>query len=127
MLTILQEFLDSIDSMKRAHPQNPASVTSRPTYSRKAARNVVSQYDNKEVRRGIDQLRGRIEKHFGHGDDEMKSRELVSLVCKECEKAYDRTLGRIEDMISELYPPIEGEKSVEPGFSKADVHSGFGR
>jgi hypothetical protein len=113
--------------MKQAHPQNPSSVTSRPTYSRKAARNILSQYDSKEVRRGVDQLRARIEKHFGHGDDEVKSRELVTLVCKECERAYERTLGRIEEIIRDLYPPAEGEKAVEAGFSKGDVQAGFSR
>ena len=124
---MIQEFLDSIDAMKESHPQNPASVTSRPTYSRKAARNVLSQYDAKEVKRGIEQLKSRIEKHFGHSDDEAKSRELVTLVGKECERAYERTLGRIEDMIRELYPSVEGEKAVEAGFGKGDLQGAFGR
>ncbi len=113
--------------MKASHPSNPASVISRPTYSRKAARNVLSQYDSKEIRRGIDQLRARIEKHFGHGDDEVKSRELVTLVCKECERAYSRTIDRIEEMVRDLYPVTEGEKGVEAGFSRTDVQSGFSR
>ena len=113
--------------MKESHSHNPSSITSRPIYSRKAARSVLSQYDGKELRRGIDQLRARIEKHFGHGDDEAKCRELVSLVCKECEKAYERTIVRIEDMIRELYPNMEGEKTVELDFSRADVQTGFRR
>ena len=124
-LTKEQEFLDSVDSMKASHPHNPSSITSRPTYSRKAARNVLSQYDSKELRRGIDQLRSRIEKHFIHGDDEAKSRDLVALVCKECERAYEKTIGRIEDMIKELYPTAEGEKNVEMDFSVADVQAAF--
>lgn len=77
------------------------------------------------MRRGIDQLRARIEKHFIHGDDEAKSRELVALVCKECERAYEKTIGRIEDMIRDLYPNAEGEKSVEMDFSAADVQAAF--
>jgi hypothetical protein len=129
MITVItdpsKEFLDSIDSMKASHPHNPSSITSRPTYSRKAARNVLSQYDNKELRRGIDQLRARIEKHFIHGDDEAKSRELVALVCKECERAYEKTISRIEDMIRDLYPNAEGEKNVEMDFSVADVQAAF--
>ena len=111
--------------MKASHPHNPSSITSRPTYSRKAARNVLSQYDSKELRRGIDQLRARIEKHFIHGDDDAKSRDLVALVCKECERAYEKTIGRIEDMVAELYPVTEGEKNVEMDFSVADVQGAF--
>ena len=113
--------------MKESHPHNPSSITSRPTYSRKAARNLLSQWDGKELRRGIDQLKTRIDKHFGHGDDEAKCRELVSLVCKECERAYEKTFTRIEDMIGELYPNLEGEKSVEMEFSRADMQAGFRR
>ncbi|KAK5167004.1 uncharacterized protein LTR77_007733 [Saxophila tyrrhenica] len=124
----LLDYLDSLDSMKASHPQNPSSVTSRPTYSRKAARNVLSQYDSKEVARGIAHLRGRVQKHFVQDNDEQqKSKELAILVCKECERAYDRTLDRIEEMIRELYPVTEGEKPVEAGFSRTDVQSGFSR
>lgn len=113
--------------MQTTHPHNPSQITSRPTYSRKAARNVLSSYDSKELRRGIDQLRARIEKHFIHGDEEAKSRELVALVSKECERAYEKTVHRIEEMIRELYPPTEGEKNVEAEFGLTDVHSGFRR
>lgn len=113
--------------MKESHSHNPALITSRPTYSRKAARNLLSQYDVKEVKRGIDQLRGRIDKHFGHGDDESISRTLVVLVCRECEAAYDGTLGRVDAMIREFYPNAEGEKAVECEFSRADVQAGFRR
>jgi exocyst complex component 1 len=121
-----QEFLDSLSSLRSHHP-NPQSIVSRPTYSRKAARAVLSAYDAKEIRRGADQLRSRIEKHFGHGEDESKSRELVVLVWKECERAYERTLERVNEMIRELYPPLEGEKAVEAGFTAAEVKSAFGK
>ena len=117
--------MDSIDSVKAAHPNNPSSVTTRPSFSRKSARNVLSQHDTKEVRRGIDQLRSRIEKHFGVGDDEAICRALVALVGKECEKAYETTIARIEDNTHELYPNVEGEKPVELEFSRAEVQAAF--
>ena len=123
----IQEFLDSIDSIKESHPHNPGQITSRPTYSRKAARNMLSQYDSKEVRRGIDTLRRRIEKHFHDADDEPHSKALINYVCKECERFCEKTVTRIEDMIRELYPVTEGEKNVEIEFSKADVQAGLRR
>ena len=113
--------------MKESHTSNPASIASRPTYSRKAARNTLSQYDSKEVHRGIVGLRARVEKHFGQGDEEHLCRALVALVCRECERAYDRTLTRVESMIHDLYPDTEGEKPVECAFSKSDVQAGFRR
>ena len=118
-----QEFLDSISSTQESNP-NPSSITSRPSFSRKAARNLLSQYDSKEIRRGIDQLRARVEKHFGHSDDEAISRALVALVCKECEKAYEATIVRTEEVIKELYPNAEGEKCFGSlGLGIASNHS----
>lgn len=122
-----QDFLDSAESILNTNPSNPNAVSSRPSYSRKAMRTVLSQHDSKEVRRGIDTLRKRIEKHFGEADEEAISRELVGYVCKECERAYERVLERTEKLVHEVYAPVEGEKNVEVEFSKADVAGGFRR
>lgn len=129
MLTtrLLQDFLDQIDSLLPSHVTNPALIASRPSTSRKAARNVLSQYDSKEIRKGIDSLRKRIEKHFGEGDEEVLSRNLVRLVCKECERAYEKILERAERIVTEVYPTTEGEKEVEIEFSRGDVEAGFRR
>lgn len=90
-------------------------------------RTVIAQYDSKEIRRNIDTLRKRIEKHFGEADEEALARTLVDFVCKECERNYERVLDRTERLISEVYPPTEGEKTVEIGFNRADIQAGFRR
>nr|POE64977.1 hypothetical protein CFP56_65935 [Quercus suber] len=123
----MQDFLDSTESLLTSHPTNPQAVSQRPSYSRKVARTLFAQYDGKEVRRGIDTLRKRIEKHFGDGDEEQLSRGLVAFVCKECERGYDRALERTERIIREIYPPTEGEKNVELPFDKTDIAAGFRR
>ncbi|KAK5124915.1 hypothetical protein LTR85_001105 [Meristemomyces frigidus] len=123
----LLDFLDSTEALLVSHPTNPTAIASRPSYSRKAARNLLSQHEGKEIRRGIDTLRKRIEKHFGDADEEALAQKLVGFVCKECERNYERTLDRAERIIREVYPPTEGEKTVETEFSKADVQAGFRR
>ncbi|KAF2719191.1 hypothetical protein K431DRAFT_314290 [Polychaeton citri CBS 116435] len=120
------DWLDTTDSLLRTSSSD-MPLASRQNYSRKAVRNLLSQYDGKEIRRGIDTLRKRIEKHFGDADEESISRNLVGLVCKECETAYEKTLDRLETLRRENYPSAEGEKSVEIGFEKADVQAGFRR
>lgn len=88
----------------------------------------MAQYDSKEVRRGIDTLRKRIEKHFGDADEEQLSRGLVSFVCKECERNYERVLERTEKLVKEVYPPNqEGEKDVIIDFAKSEIQAGFRR
>ncbi|EME89300.1 uncharacterized protein MYCFIDRAFT_104310, partial [Pseudocercospora fijiensis CIRAD86] len=124
----LLDFLESAESILSSNPGNPASLSSRPTYSRKALRTVMAQYDSKEVRRGIDTLRKRIEKHFGDADEEQISRGLVNFVCKECERNYERVLERTETLVRDVYPPNqEGEKDVIIDFSKSEIQAGFRR
>ncbi|KXT15797.1 hypothetical protein AC579_6240 [Pseudocercospora musae] len=124
----LLDFLESAESILSSNPGNPASLSSRPTYSRKALRTVMAQYDSKEVRRGIDTLRKRIEKHFGDADEEQISRGLVNFVCKECERNYERVLERTEALVKDVYPPgQEGEKDVIIDFSKSEIQAGFRR
>lgn len=88
---------------------------------------MLSQYDPKEIRRGIDHLRSRVEKHFGVGDDEAICRALVAMVSKECEKAYEGVIQRVEDVLVEFYPNVEGEKNVELEFGRGDVMNAFRR
>ncbi|EMC99941.1 hypothetical protein BAUCODRAFT_356102 [Baudoinia panamericana UAMH 10762] len=122
----LLDFLDSIDSQFASHP-NPAAIASRPTFSRKAARSTFSSYDSKRVREGIETLKKRIEKHFGEADEEQLSRNLVALVCGECEKVYERTIERMENAVRSIWPPTEGEKGVEVEMSREDVRAAFKR
>ncbi|TKA60738.1 hypothetical protein B0A55_10609, partial [Friedmanniomyces simplex] len=89
------------------------------------ARNLFAQYDGKELRRGVETLRKRIEKHFGDADEEAISRGLVALVGKECERAYERTVERMERLVREVWPPGEGEKGVEVEFGREDVRGAF--
>lgn len=79
------------------------------------------------MRRGIDALRKRIEKHFGDADEEQISRNLVGFVGKECERSYERVVERLERVIETVYPSGGEEKVVEVAFSREDVKAGFRR
>jgi hypothetical protein len=81
------------------------------------------------VRKGIDTLRRRIEKHFGdvEGESANVSRNLVGFVCAEAQKCYEGTLERTERLMAAVYPNAEGEKNVEIDFGREDIKSGFRR
>ncbi|KAK3648394.1 hypothetical protein LTR56_007511 [Elasticomyces elasticus] len=121
----LSDFVESTESLLTLHPTNPLSIASGHTNNRKQARNMFSQYDSKEIRRGAETLRKRVEKHFGDADEEVISRGLVALVGKECERAYEQMIDRMEKLIKDIWPPTEGEKPVEVDFTKEDVRSAF--
>lgn len=98
-------------------------IAARPSYSRSAAKKLVQAHDSKEIRRSIETLRKRIEKHFGESDEEQLSRQLVTMVCKECERRYEQILDRLQRVCKELYK--EEEKSVVIEWSKEDIKAGF--
>ncbi|KAM3415392.1 hypothetical protein BST61_g8918 [Cercospora zeina] len=123
----LLDFLESAESILATQQGSAPGLSTRPSYSRKAVRTLLSAHDSKEVRRGIDTLRKRIEKHFGEADEEQLSRGLVTFVCKECEGKYERVLERLEGLVEDVYPRAEGEKDVVVDFTKADIQAGFRR
>ena len=70
-------------------------------------RKLLSSHDNKELRRGIEALKKRVEKHFGDADDPGISRNLVQRVLKICEAKYDEAIGRINRVQQELFASEE--------------------
>lgn len=99
------------------------SIAARPSYSRSTAKKIMQAHDSKEIRRSIETLRKRIEKHFGDADEEQLSRSLVAMVCKECERRYEQILDRVNRVCKELYK--EEEKSVAIDWTKEDIKAAF--
>jgi len=66
-------------------------------------RKLLSAQDSKELRRGVDALRKRVEKHFGDADDPGLSRELVEKVFSACEQRYLEIYERVEKIREDVY------------------------
>ncbi|KAF4554878.1 Exocyst complex component SEC3-like protein [Elsinoe fawcettii] len=125
----LLDFIESTESLV-AHTTNPTNIASKPSHSRSAAKRAFSPYDGKEIRKGIDALRKRVEKHFGDSsgdspDEKAISQKLVGVVLEECEKEYLGVLDRTMKIINEVYS--NEEKNLEVDWSRADVLAGFSR
>ncbi|PYH79894.1 exocyst complex component Sec3 [Aspergillus uvarum CBS 121591] len=105
----LLEFVESVENLL-ASGMNPADIASRPSHSRSVAKKVMAAYDGKEVRRGIEGLKKRVEKHFGDADDPGLSRSLVLKVLRECEGRYEEAYDRTRRIIDTVY---EGQLELE--------------
>jgi hypothetical protein len=105
----LIDFVQSIDNLLAAGG-NPTDIASRASHSRLVAKKVLSSYDNKEIRRGIEMLKKRVEKHFGDADDPGLSRSLVVKVLRECENRYEDTYDRTRRIIDDVY---EGQLDLD--------------
>ncbi|KAJ6129987.1 hypothetical protein N7512_002767 [Penicillium capsulatum] len=114
----LLDFLQSIETLQANG--NPTDVATRASHSRIVAKKVLSTYDVKEVRRGVEMLKKRVEKHFGDADDPGLSRSLVLKVLRECENRYEDAHDRTRRIIDTVY---EGQLELE--WRKEDIGSIF--
>jgi exocyst complex component 1 len=112
---------------------NPSEdVTSRVSFSKSAFKKVLSHYDTKELRKGIDLLHKRVEKHFGQVPDESDvlyspkapviAKALVQEVWKEGQKEYSGVVELCKRVISNYYP-----EEVHMDFALTDVNEAFSK
>ena len=102
----LGKWLDFIESTEALLKTNDsyASIAKKPSHSRSSAKKVLGAYDAKEVRKGVDTLKKRIEKHFGDVDDPaMLSKSLIQRVFDECGTRYSLAWDRMNAIVDSVY------------------------
>ncbi|KAJ5746566.1 hypothetical protein N7520_011748 [Penicillium odoratum] len=114
----LMDFIQSLETLQAAG--NSSDIATRASHSRMVAKKVLSSYDAKEVKRGVEVLKKRVEKHFGDADDPGLSRSLVLKVLRECEQRYEQAYDRTRHIIDTVY---EGQLELE--WRKEDVAAMF--
>lgn len=121
----LLDFLESIENVMSSFPGRDIATnipTTHASHSRSVFKKTIGAYDGKEIRRGIDTLKKRIEKHFGEADDPVISHKLVATIQAECERRYNDALDRTQRIATEVY-----EGTVEVEFGKTDISQAFRR
>jgi len=119
----LLDFLESTESLLNNLPTDePATnVATRASHGRSVAKKILAGYDAKEIRRGIETLKKRIEKHFGD-EDAGGNRALVGKVMRECEGRYLKVWERVQRVVAEVY-----ESGLEVEWRREDVTGPFRR
>ena len=115
----LLDYLENIEAQIQTG-KSPSAIAGQPSNSKAIFNKVLSGYDSKEVRKGIEALRKRVEKHFGDADDPALSRALVAKVTSECEKFYGDVESRIGRVTTDVY---SGDVPFE--WPRADVKMAF--
>jgi len=115
----LLEYLENLESQV-ASGKNMTIIAAQPSNSKATFNKILSTYDGREVRKGIEALRKRVEKHFGDADDPSLSRDLVNRVLRECEKFYNDVEMRISTITASVYG---GDVLFE--WPRADVKAAF--
>ncbi len=117
----LLDFLESTESLLLTAP-TPTSIATRASHSRSTFKKILGNYDAKEMRRGIEALRKRVDKHFGEADDLNLSRGLVGKVLRQCEALYVEIGERTRRVVDGVY-----EGSLEVEWRREDVVAAFRR
>jgi hypothetical protein len=97
-----------------------SKIAAMPSHSKLTFKKVLANYDSKEIRKGIESLKRRVEKHFGDADDLVLSRGLVVKVLGACEKYYEKVEERILTISRDVY---DGEVVAE--WQRVDVAQAF--
>lgn len=115
----LLDHLENIEAQLQSG-KAPTLIAAQPSNTKTIFNKILGNYDSKEVRKGIEALRKRVEKHFGDADDPALSRDLVANVIRESEKFYVDVESRIGRIITDVY---EGDVLFE--WPRADVKAAF--
>ena len=121
----LLDFVESTEAMllNLSAGENPTVVATRASHSRSVFKKILAGYDGKEIRRGIETLKKRVDKHFGDATDDIGgNRALAGKVMRECETRYLSINDRVHKIVTEVY---EGNLEVE--WRKDDVTGAFRR
>lgn len=110
------DFVESTEAMLKSQPSTSSADNSsgstgatasaialRPSHSRSTAKKLLSSYDAKEMRKGVETLKKRMEKHFGDADDPALARSLVAKVFRECENRYADGWERMRAVLDRVY------------------------
>ncbi|EXJ69176.1 uncharacterized protein A1O5_07212 [Cladophialophora psammophila CBS 110553] len=122
------DFLESTEALMKASDPSSTSIANKPSHSRSAAKKILGGYDAKEVRKGVETLKKRIEKHFADGDDSSAASErpgkkdLIGRVFEECAVRYAHAYDRMKIIVERVY-----DGSLEIDWRKEDVLGLFKR
>lgn len=115
----LLDHLENIEAQLQTG-KSASAIAGQPSNSKGIFNKVLGNYDAKEVRKGIEALRKRVDKHFGDADDPALSRGLVAKVMKACEAFY----GTVEDRIGRVTTDVYGG-DVLFEWPRAEVKAAF--
>jgi len=120
----LGKLLDFVESTESAlkNVDKPTDVATKASHSRSTAKKVLAAYDLSSIKKGVETLKKRVEKHFGDADDPGLSRSLVVKVFNECSSRYADAHERTRTIIDAVY---EGNLDLE--WRKEEVAAMFKR
>jgi len=123
------DFFETLDRV--AKDLNPAEVTNNSNYNKASLRRIVKDYNSKDIRKHVDNLAKRVEKHFTEASEKTTVEEVSGIaagtvlvgVWKACEKELVKLTELFSSRISQWY----GDSGVSLEYTTSDVETAFRR
>ncbi|TEB38979.1 exocyst protein [Coprinellus micaceus] len=117
----LAKLMDFFEAVERLGPDS-TNLSSVSTYNKSALKKVLKEFNAKDMRKHIEGLHKRVEKHFTDASEKSANDDLVfSNVWKGCEAELVKLTEKIGSLISQYY----GDSGVSLEFTRADIESAF--
>ena len=125
----LQEFFEGLERLLKTTA--PSEVQKNSNYSKSSLKKVLKEFDGKDVRKHIDVLFRRVEKHFTEAEEKATREESSGIapgtvmvgVWKACEEELQRMTEGFNARISQCY----ADSGITMEYTSSDVESGFKR
>ncbi|KAF2274097.1 uncharacterized protein EI97DRAFT_435460 [Westerdykella ornata] len=118
----LLEFVESTENLMTQPGASAQAIAARSSHSRHVFKKLLHSNDAKELRKGIEALKKRVDKHFGDADDASIARNLVTKVYGECEAryvdVYDRTVRIGQDVYTGEFELDWGVGEIKAAFRR---------
>ncbi|KAL1707372.1 exocyst complex component Sec3-domain-containing protein [Schizophyllum commune] len=109
----------------------PAQISNMPGYGKSALKKVVKEYDAKDIRKHVDALFKRVEKHFDEASEKTMAAETGGIppgtVMVGVWKACEEELLRITELFNKRLAQCYAESGVSLEYTPADVEAAFRR
>lgn len=125
------KIIDYFDGIERLLTTTaPTEVSKNSSYNRSSLKKVVKEFDGKDIRKHIDALFKRVEKHFTEAEEKATKEEsgiapgtVMVGVWKACEEELQRMTENFNKRISQCY----ADSGVSLEYTSADVETSFRR
>ena len=123
-LVFFQNYFEGVEQLLKTVA--PADVSKNSAYSRSALKRLLKEYTPKDVRKHIDALYKRVEKHFmdvDSGPGSAQSTRTFSDVWKVCENECVKSTREYTDYIKQCY----ADSGISLEFTTQEVETSFRR
>ncbi|KAF9229108.1 hypothetical protein BS17DRAFT_771038 [Gyrodon lividus] len=125
----LIEFFDGLERLLKTTA--PSEVQKNSNYNKSSLKKVLKEFDSKDVRKHIDVLFRRVEKHFTEAEEKTTREESSGIapgtvmvgVWKACEEELQRMTGNFGTRISQCY----ADSGLSLEYNSTDVEAAFKR